>query len=288
VVEPPQLRRPTPDQVYRRRMGALVVLALIAAVAVWIGWTTLRKHDTAAPPPPTTVVPPKVIKVLFPEGFTRAEMAERAAADSPTISVRDYLSASASSPLPGRFAGDGKARSLEGFLFPATYDIYETDSAATLIGKQLGAFRLGWSKLALGYARSKNLTAYDVLIIASMIEKEAVVDSERPLIAAVVYNRLHARMPLAIDATLRYGLGIPGTESITKQDLESASPYNTRKLIGLPPTPISSPGLKSIQAAAHPAKVDYLYFVAKPDKRHHFFTASFDEFNRYKAAHGYQ
>jgi peptidoglycan lytic transglycosylase G len=287
VVEPPQLRRPTPDQVYRRRVGALVVLALIAAVAVWIGWTTLRKNDTAAPPP-TTAAPPKVIKVLFPEGFTRAQMAERAAADSPVISVRGYLSASASSPLPGGFAGDGKPRNLEGFLFPATYDVYETDSAPRLVGKQVDAFRLAWSKVALGYARSKNLTAYDVLIIASMIEKEAVVDSERPLIAAVVYNRLHARMPLAIDATLRYGLGIPGTESITKQDLESDSPYNTRKFTSLPPTPISNPGLKSIQAAAHPAKVDYLYFVAKPDKRHHFFTASFDEFNRYKAAHGYR
>jgi UPF0755 protein len=288
MVQPPQLRRPTPEQVYRRRVTALVVLALLAAIAVWIAWTTLRTHKTAAPPPSTTVVPPKVIKVLFPEGFTRAEMAERAAADSPAITARGYLAASASSPLPGRFAGDGKPRSLEGFLFPATYDIYETDGAARLVGKQLEAFRLNWGRVDLGYARAKNLTAYDVLIIASMIEKEAVVESERPLIAAVIYNRLRARMPLGIDATLRYGLGIPGTESITKQDLASDSPYNTRKLPGLPPTPIANPGVKSIQAAAHPAKVDYVYFVAKPDKRHHFFTASFDAFNRYKAAHGYR
>jgi peptidoglycan lytic transglycosylase G len=287
VVEPPKLRRPTPEQVYRRRVAALVVLAIVAAGVVWIGWSALRKDDTTAPPPPT-VAPPKVIHVLFPEGYTRAEMAERAAADSPAVTARAYLSATESSTLPGRFAGDGKPRDLEGFLFPATYDLYETDTAARLVAKQVEAFHLNWSKIALAYARSKNLTAYDVLIIASMIEKEAVVDRERPLVAAVVYNRLRARMPLGIDATLRYGLGIPGTESITKQDLESDSPYNTRKLTGLPPTPISNPGLKSMQAAAHPAKVDYLYFVAKPDKRHHFFTASFDEFNSYKAAHGYR
>jgi uncharacterized YceG family protein len=131
------------------------------------------------------------------------------------------------------------------------------------------------------YARSKNLTRYDVLIIASMIEKEVVVPKERRLVAAVIYNRLHERMPLGIDATLRYGLGIPPTKAITKRDLASDSPFNTRKLRGLPPTPIANPGLASMQAAAHPAKVDYLYFVRKPDCRSHFFTASIDEFLAY-------
>jgi len=100
-------------------------------------------------------------------------------------------------------------------------------------------------------------------------------------VAAVIYNRLHGRMPLGIDATLRYGLGIPPTKAITKRDLASDSPYNTRKLRGLPPTPIANPGLASMQAAAHPAKVDYLYFVRKPDCRSHFFTASIDEFLAY-------
>ncbi|HEY2940692.1 MAG TPA: endolytic transglycosylase MltG, partial [Gaiellaceae bacterium] len=103
----------------------------------------------------------------------------------------------------------------------------------------------------------------------------------------VIYNRLHRRMPLGIDATLRYGLDIPPTESIRQSQLESTNAYNTRKRPGLPPTPIASPGLASIQAAAHPARVDYLYFVRKPDKMHHFFTASFAAFERYKAEHGY-
>ncbi len=123
------------------------------------------------------------------------------------------------------------------------------------------------------YARSKNLTPYDVVTIASMIEREVAVPSERKLVAAVIYNRLHLRMPLGIDATLRYGLQIPPTKSITKADLASDSPYNSRRFPGLPPTPIGNPGIASIQAAAHPAKVDYLYFVRKPDKRHHYFTS---------------
>jgi len=95
-------------------------------------------------------------------------------------------------------------------------------------------------------------------------------------------------MALGIDATLRYGLDIPPTESIRESQLANPTPYNTRLHPGLPPTPIASPGLASLQAAAHPAQVDYLYFVRKPDKKHHFFTASFSEFEQYKAAHGYR
>ena len=120
-----------------------------------------------------------------------------------------------------------------------------------------------------------------------MIEKEAVVPAERRLIAAVIYNRLHARMPLGIDATIRYGLDIPGTKSLTKAALASSSPYNTRRFPGLPPTPIANPGIASIRAAAHPARVSYLYFVRKPDKRHHFFTASENEFLRRVCEYGY-
>jgi UPF0755 protein len=280
VVGPPELSGPSGEQVYRRRVVALILLAAVLGAAIWAGWTVL-KHHRADPPPPPTAALPKVVEVLFPEGFTRSEMAERAAAVSSAITAQGYLAATASSPLPGRFADDGKARNLEGFLFPATYDLYVTDPAKKLVRKQLDAFALNWGKVKLGYARAKNLTAYDVLIIASMIEKEVVVPKERRLVAAVIYNRLHQRMPLGIDATLRYGLDIPPTQAITKQDLASDSPYNTRVLRGLPPTPIANPGLASMQAAAHPAKVDYLYFVRKPDCRSHFFTASIDTFDAY-------
>ena len=94
-------------------------------------------------------------------------------------------------------------------------------------------------------------------------------------------------MPLSIDATLRYGLGIPGTRPLTRADLASRSPYNTRVHKGLPPTPIGNPGLASLRAAAHPARVDYLYYVRKPDKRHHFFTADADEFCKKALEYGY-
>jgi UPF0755 protein len=146
---------------------------------------------------------------------------------------------------------------------------------------QLEAFERAWGQIDMEYARSKNLTPYDVLIIASMVEKEVQVPRERPLVAAVIYNRLKAGMPLGIDATVRYGFDIPPTQAILQSQLDSDNPYNTRKLPGLPPTPIANPGLASIQAAAHPAEVDFRYFVRKPDCRSHFFTASEAEFNNF-------
>ena len=158
------------------------------------------------------------------------------------------------------------ARGLEGFLFPATYEFTPKTTTKQLVADQLGCSTTNWAKVDLRYARSKNLTPYDVLIIASMIEKEAVAPDERPLVAAVIYNRLKAGMPLGIDATIRYGLDVPGTEALRDSQLESDNPYNTRKRTGLPPTPIANPGLASMQAAAHPANVDYLFFVRKPDK----------------------
>src|SRR4029077_8270855 len=152
--------------------------------------------------------------------------------------------------------------------------------------EQLQEFDANWMTLNLSYARSKNLTPYDVLTIASMIEGEAQVPSERPLVAAVIYNRLHDHMTLGIDATLRYGLHIPPTKSLGPY-LESDNPYNTRKFPGLPPTPINNPGMASLEAAAHPAHVDYLYFVRKPDHRHHYFTSSYQDFLQHEAEYGY-
>jgi uncharacterized YceG family protein len=233
--------------------------------------------------------------VVFPEGFTRGQMADRVAAvakiaarkakSQPKLSKHAYLAVTSKPRVPACF--QTKAQRIEGFLFPATYEFFRQTTSAQLVQEQLDAFCENWKQLDLGYARSKHLTPYDVLIIASMVEKETLSPDERQLVAAVIYNRLHAGMPLGIDATLRYGLDIPPTESIRESQLASNSPYNTRKYQGLPPTPIASPGLASMQAAAHPAKVKYLYFVRKPDKKHHFFTASYQAFQNYANAHGY-
>ncbi|MGZ4430853.1 MAG: endolytic transglycosylase MltG, partial [Gaiellales bacterium] len=121
----------------------------------------------------------------------------------------------------------------------------------------------------------------DVLTIASMIEREAKVERERPLIAAVIYNRLHLHMTLGIDATLLYQYG-SWTHQLTVSELEAHTPYNTRLIPGLPPTPICNPGLASIQAAAHPAHVDYVYYVARGNSGTHYFTSSYADFK----AHG--
>jgi UPF0755 protein len=248
-------------------------------------------------PKPAVPAGPKVLHIVFPEGYTRAEMAERIDAVrriaeqrrhvTPRITAGGYLAATASSPLPGKFAGDGKRRLLEGFLFPAKYAFFSDETARHFVGRQLAAFQHYWRRVNMSYARSKNLTHYDVLTIASMIEREVVVPSERRLVAAVIYNRLHLHVPIGIDAALRYGLNIPATQSITKAELDSNSPYNVRKFRGLPPTPIGNPGLASMQAAAHPAPVDYLYYARKKDKKHHFFTASYAAFQQFLAANGY-
>ena len=279
-------------------MVALVGFLLALAVFGWAGTLALGRDDEAALPPATTAPPPpKPLRIIFPEGFTRADMAHRVSEVNeiarskrhvrPRLSPQRYLKLTARSSRPATFARDGKTRSLEGFLFPATYEFLPKTTTKQLVGKQLEAFDRSWKEIDLRYARSKNLTPYDVLIIASMVEKETVAPEERALVAAVIYNRLKDGMTLGIDATIRYGLGVPPTESLRKSQLETDHPYNTRTRTGLPPTPIANPGLASIQAAAHPAKVDYLYFARKPDKVHHFFTASESEFLAYLAAHGY-
>jgi UPF0755 protein len=230
--------------------------------------------------------PSNIVTLTIPEGRSRREVA-RIVGRSLDGS---YLRASRRSrALKPRSYGARRATSLEGFLFPATYDFLKNTTSARLTQEQLDAFRQNWKRVDLSYARSKNLTPYDVLIIASLVEKEALAPDERPKIARVIYNRLHARMNLGIDATTRYGLHVPGTKSLTQSQLASDNPYNTRNpnVVGLPPTPIANPGLASMQAAAHPAAGNWLYFVRKPDRVHHYFTDNFDDFVNHERQYGY-
>jgi uncharacterized YceG family protein len=275
--------------------GAILGVGVLAALAFAI---VGRGDGSATPttPPTTTGPPPKpVLRIIFPEGFTIDDMAKRINAVNkiaeekrhitPKLERRQYLRiAKAKTAPPKGFEYKKRVASLEGFLFPATYDFTEDTTTRQLVDKQLEAFIRAWSQLDLRYSKSKNLNAYDVLVIASMIEKEVQVPKERPLVAAVIYNRLHAGLSLGIDATIRYGLHIAPTEPIHQSELDSDSPYNTRKFVGLTPTPIANPGLASLQAAAHPAKVDYLYFVRKADCKSHFFTASEQKFLDYPRA----
>jgi UPF0755 protein len=290
-------RRPPRGQLARRRAFAGVLLLGFLAVALYFA-LGLGADDTkveATPTPVTTAPKPVILKILFPEGFTRKEMVKRVAEVrqiakskrkvTPKLSGDAYAAAAKAAKVPAPFRRH--ARGIEGFLFPATYEFTPKTTARQLVADQIEHFDDSWAKVDQRYARTKKLTPYDVLIIASMVEKETIAPDERPKVAAVIYNRLKAGMPLGIDATIRYGLDVPGTESLRVSQLESDNPYNTRNRTGLPPTPIANPGLASIQAAAHPAKVEYLYFVRKPDKVHHFFTASESEFFAKACEYGY-
>ena len=229
-------------------------------------------------------VPPNVVVVTIPEGRSRREIA-------PLVRRLDgsYLRETRRSPvLDPRDYGARGARSLEGFLFPATYELKKGQPVSRLVERQLEAFKRNFGSVDLSYARRKNLTPYDVLIIASMVEREALIPRERRLIASGIYNRLSQEIPLGIDATIRFALN-QWDEPLKESELENPTPYNTRENPGLPPGPIGNPGLASIRAAARPARSDYLFFVVKPGTcGEHAFSSTDAEFDedvaRYNAA----
>lgn len=303
VITPPRPPRPhrakaSRGRILLRRLLALAFVGVLLALLVGSAWAILGGRGEEAPPPAPVAAPPKPLRIIFPEGFTREQMAERIGEVNaiarekrnvrPRLSPERYRALTrGASRVPPQFLTDGRPPHLEGFLFPATYEFTAKTTTRQLVNKQLITFRRNWSKVNLRYARSRNLTPYDVLIIASMVEKEVIAPEERALVAAVIYNRLKLGMSLGIDATIRYGLNVPGTESLRESHLLDPNPYNTRIHAGLTPTPIANPGLASMQAAAHPAKVNYLYFVRKPDTNQHFFTASKREFDNYLRANGY-
>ena len=220
----------------------------------------------------------RVLTIVIPEGLSRSEAADTVkAAGLPG----DYMKATLSSKSldPDDYGAQGRATNLEGFLFPATYELEPGSDASDLVSEQLGAFKDNIAGVNMKYARSKNLTVYDVLTIASMVEREVSVAKERSTVAAVIYNRLNRGEPLFIDATTRFALD-NWTEPLTESDLAVDSPYNTRTNAGLPPGPIGSPGLASIKAAARPAETDVWLYVVKPGTcGEHVFSDSLDEHN---------
>jgi YceG-like Ter operon protein len=280
---PPPTRPPRGPSEIRRRRRLLAVGALVAAIGVagLIGVAIHGSGGGGGSQVSTQAAPSKTITI--PEGYDRPEIASAAKQQG----IRgDYLKASESAKGfdPTKY-GANNPQSLEGFLFPATYDLPRHPTAEDLVVRQLAAFKQYISKVNMSYARSKNLTTYDVLIIASMVEREVQVPKERKLVAAVIYNRLHAGMPLQIDATIRFAES-NYTKPLTTSDLQLNSPYNTYVNSGLPPGPIGNPGLASIDAAAHPSQASYLYYVVKPNTcGEHTFATTAAQFARAKAAY---
>lgn len=179
--------------------------------------------------------------------------------------------------LPPVGGSTPEVETLEGLLFPSTYYLSTGDDAEDLIRMQLSTFASTTKDLPWEKARGLGVTPYQIVIIASLIEKEANVADERSKVAAVIYNRLAKDMSLGIDATVRYALN-KWTGPLTVSDLEVDSPFNTRVKKGLPPAPIASPGVAALRAALEPETVDYLYYVLIDTDGNHFFTSSYDEF----------
>ncbi len=205
------------------------------------------------------------IKVL--EGDSLLEIAE-AFSRTGIITKEAFMKLSDSPDLLSAYSI--KSPSIEGYIFPDTYLIPKGMRVEEALGTMINRMREKYSS-ELQKSTETGMTENEVLTLASIIEKEAVVDSERPLISAVYRNRLRKKIPLQADPTSIYGIK-SSKETITKTDLQRKTPYNTYVIRGLPPGPIASPGLKSLHAALHPADVPYLYFVSRDDRTHQFST----------------
>ncbi|MBA3630581.1 MAG: endolytic transglycosylase MltG [Actinobacteria bacterium] len=217
-------------------------------------------------------------RVTFQEGSWLTDFAETLAKEG-DIKEKAFMEFVKSGKVRSKYGPPG-GRSLEGLLFPSTYEIGEGEAAASVVKRLVEEFDERATALKIGQA--PGLSPYEAVIVASMIEAEARVESDRAKISTVIQNRLHAQMALGIDATLRYALRKRGG-ALTLSDLAVDSPYNTREVGGLPPTPIAAPGEASLRAAIHPADGDWLYYVVSDCRGRHAFTESYDQFLADKA-----
>jgi UPF0755 protein len=220
------------------------------------------------------------------EGWTRWDIAE-ALARIPDLKLQSKEEALALMNETSVMRDiDPLAKNLEGYLYPDTYSFPFDATAADMIAAMVKRFRQEWKPEWTDTARSLKMSPREVVTVASLIETEAKLSEERPVIASVIYNRLKINMPLGIDSTAIYASKLAGKwrddGKVYKSDIERNSPYNTRLYSGLPPGPIASPGVGSLQAALFPAATDYLYYVREPsrnDGAHNFYSDERD-FNR--------
>jgi UPF0755 protein len=196
---------------------------------------------------------PLTVRVTFPEGYTVQQMATRLQ-EQAAITAADFLKA----------ARDGQGKLLEGHLFPDTYDVLYAGDAAEVVARMLGRFADVLPSDWVAQATKRGLTGDQLLRVASIVEREAKFDADRPLVASVIFNRLAKKMLLQLDTTLGYVL--PSHNGFyTYAELKYKSPFNTYLHAGLPPTSICNPGLASMKAATHAPASTYYYFLAKPD-----------------------
>ncbi len=213
---------------------------------------------------------PDAFKFTIPEGLTIHQMAELFA------DPEAFIAAAHDPDLVARLALD--VPSLEGFLMPNTYFFDKKPTEREVVERMLRQFLDDWNRLTLEFPQARAAELLEVVTMASLIEEEAKVEQERPIVASVLYNRIEKNMTLDMDSTLQYALGKYG-QRMLDSDKEVDSPYNTYKNAGLPPGPICSPGLRCIRAALTPADTDYLFFVSNADGATHTFSATIGEHN---------
>lgn len=216
-------------------------------------------------------------RVTIPEGLGLPRIAQLVGEQLPGRSAAKFLEVAKSGAVRSQYQPAGAA-SLEGFILPETYFVSKTDDETAVLKKMVDAFdQLATQLNVTGAAARFGITPYQAVIVASLVEREARVDEDRGKVARVIYNRLDAKMPLQIDATVLYALNKP-QESLSFKDLEIDSPYNTYKIPGLPPGPIANPGRKSLEAATTPAAGNWTFYVLADASGRHAFTADYREF----------
>ena len=226
-----------------------------------------------------------MIAITVPEGLTIQETA-RAVAEDSGVPASKFEEAARRTDYGYAFLDHPGIKSTEGYLFPAKYEFEKGVTARQVVDRLLGQYLLETQNLDFADAKQRlNLTEYQLVTVASLIEKEAATPGEKPIIASVIYNRMHRDTPLQIDATIQYALKKP-KENLSLADLRIDSPYNTYENEGLPPGPICSPSLESLQAAMNPKDTNYLYYVLKADGQSHYFTSNYDDFLRAKEEAG--
>ena len=283
-------------------IGALLVdNDIITSSTIWNYWTRLQSvgpfqagfyefrqnssFDEAVAVLDEGPRPPQLERVTIPEGLTVSEILPRLADPETGVerwSLEALQAALDSGEIRSQFQPEG-VTSYEGLLFPDTYEIDEDVDEAGFLRRLVAETDARLIALDVeAKAGALGRSPYEILVIASLIEEETRVPEERAMVARVVYNRLEQGTPLGIDATSRYEAEISGRDR-EDLDFESDSPYNTRRVAGIPPTPIAAPGQASLEGALNPAEGNWIYYVLQDEQGNHFFTDSFDEFNRAKA-----
>ena len=224
----------------------------------------------------------RFVTVTFPEGSWIEDFAATLE-EATNISGTKFSRLATSGEVRSRLQPKG-VDTLEGLMWPSTYQVVPKDDARSVAVCMVKEFERRAASVDFSEVGGAGVSPYEAVIVASMIEAEAVLGSERAKIARVIYNRLQQGIPLGIDATVNYALGEHRRE-LTEADLAVDSPYNTRVVAGLPPTPIGAPGLASLEAAARPAAGEWLYYVLKSCRGAHSFSVSYDDFLSDKAAY---